>query len=253
GTPDEIASDEVIRVSSSKWRFTFAAGTLASKDSVNLLAGSGLVDLVDNSPADYNKYRPIKKIGTTEPRWGIGYIKDTKGDGWGDEITVTIIPGSSANADKPGDVKKYEYSWPVKDNFMEAPVTTLTITGNSLTAADNSITDGAGAGNARLEFPSATIKGDIIDSVWPACIDSAILLDKQNVGDPDMLIVTFSEPIKENLLTNTKYLKIDNIPKISLNASKNSGETEWLFTFPANTVAAGDSVNLVSGSSDLPV
>ncbi len=249
GNPEEIASDEIIKVSSSKWRFTFTAGTLADKDSVNLIAASGLQDLVSNSPADYNKYRPIKTLGSKEPRWDIGYIKDSDGDGYGDRITVAIIPGPAPDADKPSDVIKYEYSWPDKNNFVEAPVNTITISGNNLAATDNTLTDGAGEGNGRLAFPSATITGTVYDSVGPALIDSAILLEKQNGADPETLIVTFSEPIKENLLDDTTYLKINDVQVLSYTALKTGGNKKWRFILPAGSVQAGDSVNLVTGNN----
>ncbi len=249
-TPVATVSTEASLISGTRWMFIFPAGTVGDKDSVNIVHTSGVVDTVNNPPLSINQFVPLKKIGNKEPRWGIGYIRDTRGDGMGDKITITIQTGTSDSAYQPGDCEEIRYSWPQKGNFTTATVAdpNVAIFSKSFIIDDNT-TSGEGEGNAELDFPeSIMIKGDIIDSVGPALIN-AVLLEKENTGDPDTLVVTFTEPVAENLAANHQYLNVNGTAVTSLTADKeDNASMVWRFSFAANTVKEGDKVNLIHNS-----
>lgn len=250
GNPIAKTSLEATNITGNKWQFIFPTGTVALYDSVNIVYSSGIIDAIKNKPLKNNWFVPINKIGNTEPRWVIGYIKDTKGDGMGDKITITIKPGTSDSALKPDDCTKIYYSWPQVSNFSEAVIgdAHISVTGNSINIAKQ-YTSGAGKGQGILDFPpNIFIDGDIIDSVGPA-LTKAILLEKEKDDDPDSLFLTFTEPITENLVKDHKYLLINDKSVSSIIAIvQDSSATVWLFILKPKTVLENDKVNLVHNS-----
>jgi hypothetical protein len=253
GTPVATVSTRAIHVSGGiQWQFVFPTGTVAQYDSVNLVPTSGLTDTVGagNTPLVNNWFVPIEKIGNVEPQWVKGYIKDTVGDGMGNEITITIQEGTSDTAYDLNDCSQIRYSWPQKNNFTNALITdpNVSVSRSDLLIYDNT-SSGVGEGNGELDFPeSITIKGDIIDSVGPAIVQ-AVLLEKELTNDLDSLYITFTEPVTENLLNNHQYLKVNGTPVNSLTAIKQDAQSLlWLFVLNANTVHENDRVNLVHNS-----
>ncbi|MBN1982544.1 MAG: hypothetical protein JW795_13505 [Chitinivibrionales bacterium] len=235
------------KISDSQWLFIFAANTIAGNDSVRLVANSGLTDVEKNSPHENSKKVRIRIKGAKAPQWILGYIQDTIGTGFGNKITVSIKLGLDANADKPSDCKNYHYSWPTKNTLKEAPIGSVVINNTNLSVYDATFTSGEGRGWAKLVFPSDdNVSGDIIDSVGPAL--TAALLLEQETGGKDTLLVTLTEPIKENLVENKEYLRVNGTPKKSLKAFKYQSDLRWMFVFEGQTIHEGDMINLIRGS-----
>ncbi|MBN1984434.1 MAG: hypothetical protein JW795_23110 [Chitinivibrionales bacterium] len=230
------------------WTFFFPANTVAGNDSVSLVIASGLSDNPGNPPHEKNRRVPIKVLGSKEPRWNIGYIQDVIGRGFGSRITAVVERGTAPDADKVSDCSAFSYSWPTQNNLIASDMKQVTITANSLVVTDSSFTDGKGKGLAVLRFPSdSAVRGPLIDSVGPA-IRSALLYETIGTTELDTLIITLTEPIKNNLKNNWEYLKVNGTAVASLTARKMGSDAVWLFVFANHSVVEGDLVNLVHTS-----
>lgn len=250
GSPKKVASKNVDKQSDSEFNFVFSNKEMDKYDSVKIIHTSGIRDEKKNRPLEKNQWVEIKKIGTKEPRFSKAYLKDKDGDGYGDVVTVHIKTGSADDADKADDIDKYEYSWPTKGSLTAVSKGDLTIDNNKNTIVyeKNGIKPGVGEGKIKMKYPSTTISGSLIDSVGPA-IKTALLYEKENSGDDDSLFITFTEPIKNVLKDNVKYIRVNGSSQTSKKALKQDDKsTVYLFTFSSGTIKDGDDVNLVTNT-----
>lgn len=243
-TKTEVLS--TINTSDNNWLFILSPGAIGDNDSVNFIEGTNLVDNYDNSPQANNQFVFISKLGGKIPILNNAYIKDSNGNGIGDIISVSITKGNSDEAFTLNNCDSLKFNWP---DYNTTKTITSGLTGISSTITSDIDSAGHGTGKLNLFFYDNNlieISGDITDSIGPA-ISSAYY--KEMINEPCSLQIIFTEPITNNLLNNTAYLNINNVPIISSTVIPvNNDGLSWIFVLPVGSISKGDSVNLISNS-----
>ncbi len=233
------------------WIFILPNGTVANYDSVNLITNSGLLDNYGNYPQSNNQWVKIIKTGGKKPSIENAFIKDSDGDGYGDQIYFTILKGLSDSAFTLDHCDSLKFKWP---NSGTEKTIYSGLTGLSDTISENIDDAGCGTGTMNIFFTddsAISVQSSIIDSIGPA-IQNAYY--KEYFNQPCSLVIVFTEPIEENLLNNTAYLNIkksnNSITEIQSDTaySISSDFQTWTFILPPNSIEKGDSVNLISNS-----
>jgi len=187
--------------------------------------------------------------GVKYPSFDSSIIEDTRGNGVGNRITVFIRRAVGDSADELSEYRNLKYSWPTQTNLISA-AGNVAVNSASLVISDNTLTGGAGLGRVTFDYPSKTgYAGNVLDRIGPALFKgTAVLKAKQNATDPDSLVVSFTEPVREPLQNNTVYLNFfPQGQKPSLAAVKEN-TLQWVFVFASGSVKGNDSVNIVATS-----
>ena len=256
-TKTAVASVSVVKqgTTGTSWVFVFPNGALAAYDSVNFVTTPGLIlDTVGNPPLDINRMVRIQKQGAKYPSLDSAIIQDVNGDGLGDRITAYLTPSTADSADQIDSFRVFQYSWPVQTSLVTAPITGVTVAGNTLVYAGVTPSAGAGLGRVVVNYKSFSgLTVDLSDRVGPA-LTSAIAAATKNTSIPDTLVVTVTEPIQTITAPSTAYLNF----KTTGGTTKTSfastsvvsagSATSWKFIFPGGTAASYDSVNFMSTS-----